>query len=233
MWIERSLHPFGKDVGSFIPEGFAAYARVFHPPYRGTPEGKQIPVRWRDIAAANDRTLANEMKLLDSRCYPSDTSASGEELWYHQPQTGNMPREIAARLIPILAAHTLTPESYWFAVWEGYPDVHTRFGEAPSFSVPQRNMFLLKGTAEDALSTLSDVDWIYRSPNLWWPDDRLWCVVTEIDFTWSYVGGSSACVEQILADTELEAVPTNPDEGNFMQTKEWVKEAWARFELGT
>jgi hypothetical protein len=35
-WIERSLHPFGMDVGSFIPEGFAAYARVFHPPYRRT-----------------------------------------------------------------------------------------------------------------------------------------------------------------------------------------------------
>jgi hypothetical protein len=96
------------------------------------------------------------------------------------------------------------------------------------FSVPERNLFLLKGGVGDVLRTLSDIDWIYRSPNLWWPDDRAWCVVTEIDFTWSYIGGSSPCIEQILRDSELEAIPTNPEEGNFMQTKEWVKEMWAR-----
>jgi hypothetical protein len=227
-WIESRLHPFGMDVGSFIPEGFAAYARVFHPPYRIPPEGNQTPVRWRDIAAANNRTIAAEMQLLDLPFYPSNSSASGEVLWDQQPETGNLPREIAARLAPILRSHTLTPELCWFAVWEGYPDVRIRMSAAPSFSVPERNLFLLHGTVDDVLSTLSHVDWIYRSPNLWWPDDRAWCVVTEIDFTWSYVSGSPSCIGQILGDSELEAIPANPEEGNFMQTKQWVKEMWAR-----
>src|SRR5439155_18457096 len=53
-WIAARLHSFAQDVGSVIPEGFAAYARVFHPPYRITPDGNQIPVRWKDIAAANN-----------------------------------------------------------------------------------------------------------------------------------------------------------------------------------
>lgn len=227
-WIESRLHPFGMDVGSFIPEGFAAYTRVFQPPYRRTPEGNQIPVRWRDIAAANNRTMAAEMQLLDLPFYPSNSSASREELWDQQPETGNLPREIAAGLAAILPSHTLTPELCWFAVWEGYADVRTRMRGAPMFSVPQRNLFLLDGRLDDVLTTLSEVDWIYRSPNLWWPDDRAWCVVTEIDFTWSYVGGSPACIEQILGDPELEAIPTNPEEGNFMQTKQWVKAMWAR-----
>ena len=65
-WIRSRLHPFGMDVGSFVPEGFAAYARVFHPPYRLAPEGNRVPVRWRDIAAANNRTIAAEMELMDS-----------------------------------------------------------------------------------------------------------------------------------------------------------------------
>jgi hypothetical protein len=227
-WIERSLHPFGMDVGSFIPDGFAAYARVFHPPYRRTQEGNQIPVRWRDVAAANNRTIAAEMQMMDLPGHPSQFSASGEELWDQQTQTGNLPREIAARLAAILSAQTLTPELCWFAVWEGYADVRIRPAQAPMFSVPERNLFLLQGGVGDVLRTLSDIDLFYRSPNLWWPDDRAWCVVTEIDFTWSYIGGSSPCIEQILGDPELEAIPTNPEEGNFMETKNWVKEMWAR-----
>ena len=227
-WIPSRLHPFGKDVGSFIPEGFAAYARVFHPPYRRTPEGNQIPVRWRDIAAANNRTIAAEMQLLDLPFYPSHASASSEELWDEQPEAGNLPREIAAQLAAILPLHTLAPELCWFAVWEGYADVRIRTTGAPMFSVPQRNLFLLHGAVDNVLTTLSDIGWTYRSPNIWRPSDRAWCVVTEIDFTWSYIGGSSACIEQILGNPELEATPTNPQEGNFMQTKQWVKEAWAR-----
>jgi hypothetical protein len=232
-WIESGLHPFGMDVGSFIPEGFAAYARVFHPPYRRTPEGTEVPVRWRDIAAANNRTIAGEMQVMDLPTHPSQYSASGEELWNQQTRTGNLPREIAVRLAAILASQTLTPKLCWFAVWEGYADVRIRTSEAPMFSVPERNLFLLQGTVDDVLTTLSVVDWDYRSPNLWWPDDRAWCVVTEIDFTWSYVGGSRDCIEQILGDPELEALPTNAEEGNFMQTKQWVKAMWARFGRAT
>jgi hypothetical protein len=187
-----------------------------------------MPVRWRDIAAANNRTIAGEMQVMDLPTYPSQYSASGEELWNEQSSTGNLPREISVRLAAILRSETLTPELCWFAVWEGYADVRIRMSKAPMFSVPQRNLFLLQGTVDDVLTTLSVVDWDYRSPNLWWPDDRAWCVVTEIDFTWSYIGGSSSCIEQIVGDPELEAIPTNPEEGNFMQTKQWVKQMWAR-----
>jgi hypothetical protein len=227
-WIPSRLHPFARDVGSIIPDGFAAYARVLHPPYRITPAGNKTPVRWSDIAAANNRTIAAEMQLLDMSCQPTLFSASGEELWDQQTETGNLPLEIAERLAAILSSHTLTPELCWFAVWNGFGDLRIGENEGAMFSVPNRDLFLFHGTVGEVLTTFSQVDWIYRSPNLWWPDDRAWCVATEIDFTWSYVGGSSACIEQILGDSELEAIPTNPEEGNFMHTKEWVKEMWAR-----
>jgi hypothetical protein len=227
-WIPGRLHPFARDVGSIIPTGFAAYARILHPPYRLTPAGNKTPVRWGDIAAANNRTIADEMQLLDMSCQPTLFSASGQELWEQQTETGNLPLEIAERLAAILPSHTLTPELCWLAVWEGFADLRIEDNEGAMFSVPNRDLFLFHGTVGDVLTTFSEVDWIYRSPNLWWPDDRAWCVATEIDFTWSYVGGSSACIEQILGDSDLEAIPTNPEEGNFMQTKEWVKEMWAR-----
>lgn len=42
-------------------------------------------------------------------------------------------------------------------------------------------------------------------PNLWWPQDRTWCVATDIDLMAGYVGGSRQCVEAILDSSELEA----------------------------
>ncbi len=37
-------------------------------------------------------------------------------------------------------------------------------------------------------------------------DDRAWCVATEIDFAWTYVGGSAAAIRAVLADPRLEAL---------------------------
>jgi hypothetical protein len=216
-WIPNRLHPFAQDVGAIIPTGFAAYARVLHPQYWLTPGGIEIPVRWRDIAAANNRTVAAEMQHLDRNGDPTRISPSGEELWQQQSRTGRLPLEIAVRLSAILPAYTQTPESCWFAVWEGFGDLGVRWSGAPMFSVPGRELFLLNGPVDDVLLTLSEVDWSYLSPNLWWPDDRAWCVATEIDFKWSYVGGSEACIEAILNDSELEALPTNPAQGNAME----------------
>jgi hypothetical protein len=42
------------------------------------------------------------------------------------------------------------------------------------------------------------------SCNLWWPADHAWCVATEIDLDSTYVGGSEACIEELLANSELE-----------------------------
>jgi len=46
-----------------------------------------------------------------------------------------------------------------------------------------------------------------QSPNLWWPRDHAWCVASEIDFCSTYLGGSRALVERVLADESLEAIP--------------------------
>ena len=49
-----------------------------------------------------------------------------------------------------------------------------------------------------------------QSPNLWWPADQAWCVVTDIDLMSSYVGGSRACIGEVLACPGLEAVAASP-----------------------
>ncbi len=44
------------------------------------------------------------------------------------------------------------------------------------------------------------------SPNLWWPDDRSWIVVTEIDGYSTYVGGSLAAITEIVTSLDVEAI---------------------------
>jgi hypothetical protein len=44
-----------------------------------------------------------------------------------------------------------------------------------------------------------------QAPSLFWPDDRAWCVATEVDLDSTYLGGSEAMVEALLADDRFEA----------------------------
>jgi hypothetical protein len=215
-WIHSRLHPSWWVVGAVIPTGFEAYARIFHPPGRLSPDGTETPVRWRDIAAANGRTIQAEMQRLGGGSDPTERGPDGEQLWDHQPRCGTLPHDVAVRLAAILGAHTTTPDNCWFSVWEGWGGLQERVYEAPVVAIPDRTFFLLRGAIKDVTTTLDDVEWIYQSPNLWWPEDRAWCVATEIDFSWTYVGGSRACIDELLKDQELEVLPTHPDEGKNM-----------------
>ena len=51
----------------------------------------------------------------------------------------------------------------------------------------------------------------HQVANLWWPQDRAWFVATEIDLAWTYVGGPTGLIGQLLAETRIEARPAAPD----------------------
>jgi hypothetical protein len=52
-----------------------------------------------------------------------------------------------------------------------------------------------------------------QSPNLWWPDDRVWCVATEIDLNTTYIGCDQSTSEEILAMRAVEALAIDPATG--------------------
>jgi hypothetical protein len=81
-----------------------------------------------------------------------------------------------------------------------------------AFEAPHRRYHLLRGPVgaarESTCSTPFD-----QSANLWWPDDRAWCVASEIDLNSTYVGCGAACRDAILARTEFEAYAIDPASG--------------------
>lgn len=53
----------------------------------------------------------------------------------------------------------------------------------------------------------------YQSANLWWPEDRAWCVATEIDFNTTYIAGTQGLVDALLVCEELEVYQVEPTDG--------------------
>jgi hypothetical protein len=80
------------------------------------------------------------------------------------------------------------------------------YERAKRVRLPYRNYLLFKGSVADAQ------DWD-DGPNLWWPDDQVWCVASEIDFPYTYVGGSKALIDDILRHPDLEALPATVEDG--------------------
>lgn len=56
----------------------------------------------------------------------------------------------------------------------------------------------------------------YRSPSLWWSDDRAWCVASDVDLQSTYLGASAECVQRLIHDGQLEVLPIGADQSVAM-----------------
>ena len=122
---------------------------------------------------------------------------------------GGLPHPIAQRLVRVLANATSSPDSCRMAVWNGWGDMPA----SPSaIHLPGRDYVLVSGgvnAAAEPLWSHDDGPPHYQSPSLWWPDDHAWCVATEVDFAWTYVGGSASVVAALRGDRHLRTRPVN------------------------
>ena len=91
--------------------------------------------------------------------------------------------------------------------WEAEQERLAEWGRyvrsAPLFRRPGRGYHLLRGP-------LSEIGRFYapraEAPSIWWPDDRAWCVGSDVDLMTTYLGGAAEAVEAVVADPELEAL---------------------------
>ena len=236
-WIAERLHPFAQDAGAIIPPGFDAYARIFHPATKRVGD-IFVPVTWREIAEANLRAYHPQMQFGALVTVPG-TSLNDRSpqpgLFDGWPRTGTLRLDDARALVDVLAHHTTTPGRCWFAAWEGFgsaedgsmvmltidggktvrppPHLYRARPKQPTFQLPGRGYFLARGPVTAALETVYGMKSSYQSASLWWPEDRAWCVATEIDFDWTYVGGSTECIAAVLSSPELEALPARLTDG--------------------
>jgi hypothetical protein len=230
-WIAERLHPFAHDVGSVVPGCFDSFARILHPAYR-TSASDNTKVRWAEVAAWSGRIMHPEVQF-HAIANPVEAAVSPAP-WNRDPLSGSLDADEAAVLLEILARHTDSSESCWFCLWDGWgwerravlvrkrgwsrsarrarptkprlvSDPVPRYvRDGPRVTLPQRNYLLYSGPISSALAFLESEQ---QTPSLWWPGDRSWCVASEIDFCWTYVGGTFALIEELLTDARIEALP--------------------------
>ncbi|MGW4745827.1 hypothetical protein ACWEPR_13605 [Streptomyces sp. NPDC004290] len=209
-WLTERLPghgDFGTVAGVAAP-GFPAYARVLHP---AELDGR--PVRWDTVAAASGRrvgALTDWYEVIGAdRFYQNAQEYGRPGVWDEHPAEGPTPEGVARALIPVLARHTATPERCRFGLWEGYGRWDWR--GIPTFPTPGRDEVLLSGALADAVSP-AGLDAFVELPDLWWPEDRAWCVGGDVDLVSTYVCGSRDLVAELLATPGLEVHPVMPSD---------------------
>jgi hypothetical protein len=209
VWISSARRRGGHGtVAAHVPALFEAYARVLHPAVRYAGDD-DVEVSWAEVGAHNGTAVH---PLVPWNALTHGPVDSQPPVWDDGPSEGHLPVALAARLAAVLARHTTTPGSCLFGRWDGFgydlktPDVPPRLLLRGGHDV-----VLVRGTVDDAVRNLAPEPW-EQSANLWWPADRAWCVDTDIDLRSTYVGGSAACIADLLATPGIEAVRVDPDD---------------------
>ena len=197
-WVGPRLHPFARDIGSVIPQGFAAYARLFHPV---EVDGFRRE-RWSDVAARNGRIVHSEMQF-HMIAAPRGQTPSVDYNRGDRPRMGTLRVEQRRILVDHLRTATATPDLCWFAMWEGFGGLADG-AVRERVELPQRKYLLYSGIMDRALESPMPFD---QSPNLWWPEDHAWFVATEVDFDSTFLGGDDRLIAALVSDKRLEALP--------------------------
>jgi hypothetical protein len=197
-------------VGALVPAVFESYARILHPAVRYAGDD-DIEVPWSEVAAHNGTVAHPLMQWVAVTGSWDHLSASSQPpVWDDAPSEGHLPVGVAARLAAVLARHTATPADCRFGRWDGYGfDADALDGLPRLLLRGGHDVVLARGTVDDAVRNFAPEPH-EQSANLWWPADQAWCVVTDIDLMSSYVGGSRACIGEVLACPGLEAVAASP-----------------------
>lgn len=211
-WILPRLLPWGAGMGtpvcSVVPTGYEAYVRIFH--HVQELEGTTwVRRRWAELAARSGLRMHPAVQF-------ERLSATSS------PNTGQLANSEATALVEVLRAYTSTTEACWLAIWEGYSGVPAhvaalvddgrKSSEAPApvptVSLPAREYVLFRGPID--VVTRGLIPDRQQTPNLWWPEDRAWVVVSEIDLDSTIVACVRACADALLS-SDLEALEVSPD----------------------
>ncbi|MGY4953731.1 hypothetical protein [Streptomyces nigrescens] len=190
-WIEENVGGFDSGVHALLPAGFEAYVRLLHP---SEPSDGRFE-RWAEVAQRSGRALRPLARF-------EEVAGPGDE----PPWQGSLPEHVLAALCPVLAAETTTPRQCLFGLWEGWG---WSDDNGPMVQLSGRAYSLYEGPIEAAMATGDRSAGVFfpQSPNLWWPQDRAWCVATDVDLDSTYIGGSARLAQQLAGAPDIEVLP--------------------------
>jgi hypothetical protein len=82
-----------------------------------------------------------------------------------------------------------------------------RLPEIPFVATDQPLLF--QGTQLEVNSIPTIGTW--NAPEYWWPSNRNWCICSDYDLSFTFVGGTRELISRILGSKEIEAIEVRPD----------------------
>lgn len=197
--MPETLRPSGLTVSQYFPRHFEAYCRVLNPARTGF----GTPSRWQSLT---DEPVNGLTQWCEVEGHTREPDGSG-----HYPVMGAIDTETAAALTDILKSHTTTPTETYYLAWEGYGGLNDSYRASSSVFAPYgRPMFVLAGPLREAVSAAAAVP---NGAPLWWAAaDGSWCLGNDIYARSVYLGGTAACVQDLLNDTRIESYPVSSDQ---------------------
>ncbi len=92
----------------------------------------------------------------------------------------------------------------------------------PRVALPHRDYLLYRGGLDAALVFLESEQ---QTPNLWWPEDRAWCLGSELDLGWTYIGGSQDLINHLVRDDRVEVWLAETTDSHHLRLPPWLTRA--------
>jgi hypothetical protein len=250
--VERCIGP-KHTLHTILPSGFAGYTRICHPGWSvsslepddekawaalsaGWPEAENLaPVRWHDVAVANNHTPHRLMQWFQI-CSP--TSRVPGMAGVDSPFEGDMTKEMVGSLYEILTDHSGANQEVLCGFWEGFNRTDYR-AKAKFESYPgQQNYLLFNSTLSKVRDGwLAALEHVYRhyhhsmetvglAPSAVWPTTGDWYLTVPYNRPSSYFGGSADLVSRICRAGDLETYKALPGDDIWQddRSKAFLKE---------
>ncbi|GAB3304895.1 hypothetical protein EK0264_04275 [Epidermidibacterium keratini] len=210
-WIRRGRVAEVGTVDSLVPRVFEKYLVIPHPIWAQA----RASVRWSDVAARAGLDLADvprpsrrvaELPSEVTKRLPIETS----EVRLSGPDPGHLPTGVIVPLIEVLGGGDLQTSTV-FATWDGWGARTPAMSAGAHVSIGSRGWYLLQ--APLAMAAVGFVDGPVNQglgPGMWWPVDRSWIVISDVDLEASYVGCSTTAADELLA-SDIECFLVAPD----------------------
>ena len=229
--VEQLSPPTANVVTSIVPRGFEAYAKILHPVPVGS--GGSETIRWAEVSHWSQVPLHPAIQWHEVTL--PEVVPSLPPPWSNQgPREGSLSRDYTETLIEDLTSFTTGP--CFFAIWDGYGPAGVlpqpeprgtsyveRSRRCPRIRLPFRDYEVFEGALPGAVG-LDASGRRFQSPNVWWPEDHSWCVASEIDLPWTYVGGSRDLINELLHDSRLEALQVLPGDPVSVDFAAWLRQ---------
>lgn len=223
------IHPVGRAIDGVVPLGFEAIVwlpnpawKWVEPNYEGAvayewnnhePNHNAIPVKWSEIAAANNKSMDRKSRW-NEICGPhtdrGQQALSPSQNWTWAPREQHIEQSTVVLLEELLSHWTSPDDRCLSGKWEGGSDWESKV----TLTFPHWTYYIWSCRFDDLITWLKQPNSSERSsdmPHVIWPEDRSWFLAILYSGYSSYVAGPRRLIDAIL-ESDVEAYEVEPSD---------------------